>query len=151
VDLVVVQKQALAGPLDQLQLLLLAAAVDIVAPAWLHALDHAHRSAANLLFGDNLPGNGLFVFARLDVLHRTAQSRNFPYRRRLEPIAGSFRMLSKLLQQHLVVPEVALHALLMHQRPQIPSEHQPVESRDHSSNLALVFRDKLVHGVFLPL
>src|ERR1700735_3572561 len=59
-------------------------------------------------------------------------------------------MLSKLLQQNLVVPEVALHALLMHQRPQIPSEHQPVESRDHASNLALVFRDKLLHGVFLP-
>jgi hypothetical protein len=55
-DLVVVQEQALAGPLDQ--------------------------------------------------LHRTADSLHFFHRRCLEPIAGSFRMLSKLLQQHLVVPEV---------------------------------------------
>src|SRR5712671_7652723 len=59
-------------------------------------------------------------------------------------------MLPEILQQHLVLPQVGLHARVIHNPSQRASKYQTIKTRQHSLNLFSELFDKLVHGVSSP-
>src|SRR2546422_4764332 len=54
-------------------------------------------------------------------------------------------MLPEILQQHLVLPQVGLHARVIHNPSQRASKYQTIKTRQHSLNLFSELFDKLVH------
>jgi hypothetical protein len=148
VEPVVVQEQALAPPRDEFQVLGRGVAVDLEAPAGLHAAQHAHQPGADAVAGRDAAGD--LLLARLrggQVLDRPPQGLGFGQGRLLEPPGHLVHVGRELLQQDVVGPEVVLHAHVVHNRAQGPSEDQPVEPGQRAGDLVVVFGDELVHGV----
>jgi hypothetical protein len=60
-------------------------------------------------------------------------------------------MLSKVLQQHVILFQVRFHPLGINDSPQRAAEYQAIKPRQNSPNPIAKFRDKLFHGVSLRI
>src|SRR5881397_806872 len=58
-------------------------------------------------------------------------------------------MTSVILEKNLVLPQVLLHSLAVHQTSQDPTKDQSIKSGNHSGNLMPKLSDKLLHDVLL--
>src|SRR6266480_1389147 len=148
---VLIQEQALPDARYQLQLVLLPVAIDIEGPARLYATQHAYQPFLNLVPGGDPPRYLFLALPRRDqILHRPPQGLGLGLTGLLQSLAHPLHMLAKFRQPHLLRPQVAHHSFRIADRPQGPSKDQPVEATQHSRNLFLMFRDKLLHGVSVP-
>ena len=148
---VVIKEQALARFAGQFQLLGFPVGPHLEAPAGFHARQHAHRALPHLILSRDLPCD-LFLthLAGWQIPHRSPRLLRRSQRSRLQLLAGSLYMLPEILQQHLVLPQVGLHARVIHNPSQRASKYQTIKTRQHSLNLFSELFDKLVHGVSSP-
>src|SRR6202165_4708644 len=145
---VLIQEQALPDARYQLQLALLPVAIDIEGPASLYTTQHAYQPFLDLVPGGDPPRYLFLALPRRDqILHRPPQGLGLGLTGLLQSLAHPQHMLAKFRQPHLLRPQVAHHSFRIADRPQAPSKDQPVEAAQHSRNLFLMFRDKLLHGV----
>src|SRR5450631_62153 len=69
----------------------------------------------------------------------------------LQPAGHLVGVLPKVLQQHLIGPQIPLHPRNVSNPPQVSPKHQAVESGKHPVDLISKLRDKLFHAVLVSM
>src|ERR1039457_5733576 len=147
---VVVQVQTLALFQLEIQFLGLPVRHRLETHARFHAVQHAHQSALNLLFGGKLPRNVLFARRRRrHIPHHPAQFHRSCQRGLLQSAAHTLHMRTEILEHQTAAPKVLFDSPAVGdvQRAQFSPHHQSVEPAQNTVYLVRKLCDKLLHGV----